>query len=106
MVETVKVVPETDYNNPIQVERGRRYTIVGNYSECAMHMRISDTLIDFEIVGEKYPMAQLYRDGRKFSSPITLGECGVYTDHGGDRGMYFYPPKGVPQPDTVTVAVD
>lgn len=65
-------------------ERGRKYL---PYSEVCMHMRVSGTVMDFEVVSPR--SVQLYRlDGTPFSFPITYGEAGLFVD--GD-GFYYYP---------------
>lgn len=64
-------------------------------SEVCLHMRVYDQYFDFEIVGDEYPMVQLFvtddetpRFTQMFSMPITLGEAGIYRE--GER-LYFYP---------------
>lgn len=57
------------------------------YSEVCMHMQISGKVMRFEVVSQH--MVQLYRDdGTPFSSPITTGEAGLFSQ--GD-GWYYYP---------------
>jgi hypothetical protein len=70
--------------NPGQVVRMR----VG-YSEVACHLRVCGLVMDVQLTSGEYPMAQLYRDGRAYSAPITTGEAGIF----GCRrdGFYAYP---------------
>ena len=80
---------------------GKTYLAVGDlidlkmpYSEVCCHMRIADTVMTVEVVQSHggYPMAQLWKDGRKFSFPILTSEAGIYTD--GSGRMYAYPNGG------------
>lgn len=51
------------------------------YSEVCSHMRVAGKPMTVQVVGDDYPMAQLFGDdGRPFSSPILLGEAGIYSD--------------------------
>lgn len=59
------------------------------YSEVACHLRVAGTVMDVQVTTGEYPMAQLFRDGKRFSAPVTTGEAGIYgcrTD-----GFYVYP---------------
>jgi hypothetical protein len=62
------------------IVRGERVPNEMPWSEVCMHMRVAGLVLDVEIIGEQYPMAQLYRDGQPFSAPITLGEAGIHQD--------------------------
>jgi len=52
------------------------------YSEAACHLRIAGQ--DHEVVPMPNGMAQVFKDGREFSFPITWGEAGIYQDHEGN----------------------
>lgn len=45
------------------------------YSEVMMHMRVAGQIFDVEILA--HGMAQLWKDGRRFSFPVLQGEAGV-----------------------------
>ncbi|WNI17673.1 hypothetical protein [Actinacidiphila sp. ITFR-21] len=47
------------------------------WSEVCMHLRVSDQVMEVEL---REHGAQLIKEGRVFSSPITWGEAGIYTD--------------------------
>jgi hypothetical protein len=47
-----------------------------------------------------YVVAQIYKDGRKFSSPILTGEAGFYQD---EKGYYTYQDDGPGDADPDTI---
>ncbi len=57
------------------------------YSEVCMHMRVAGKPMNVQIVVEgTSAVAQLLNDdGSRFSSPILLGEAGIYTDGVGNH---------------------
>jgi len=56
-------------------------------SEVCLHMRVTDRVMDFELLSQR--SVQLYNDdGTHFSSSITTGEAGIYED---SDGFYYYP---------------
>jgi hypothetical protein len=65
------------------ITRGERVPNEMPWSEVCIHMRVAGQVLEVEIIGEQYPMVQLYRDGREFSAPVTTGEAGVYEDSDG-----------------------
>jgi len=67
------------------------------YSEVCMHMRVAGKPMNVQVVGERdSSMAQLLNDdGSHFSSPILLGEAGIFTD--GD-GHHYVPTRAVIAP--------
>lgn len=70
------------------VELGEAFQTELPYSEVCMHMRVAGTTMTVVVVGPmEQPAAQLHKDGRPFSFPVTLGEAGVYRD---DFGFYYY----------------
>jgi len=77
----------------LTVDRGNRYTAYMPFSEACMWMKVAGKRMWFEVVGNEYPMVQLYNRDKDyklqlFSFPITLGEAGVFQD---SDGMYCYP---------------
>ena len=62
---------------------GQHVSIRLPWSEVCMHMRVADTVMDVELTEGPYPMAQLWKDGRRFSFPVTCGEAGIYRQHDG-----------------------
>jgi hypothetical protein len=85
------------------VRPGERVKMLMPWSEVCMHMRVHDTVMEVEFILKEWPdhtsaTAQLYKDGRPFSSPILYGEAGFYHEGGNDafrigEGFYYYPPK-------------
>lgn len=65
------------------IQPGERVPNEMPWSEVCMHMRIAGQVLEVEIVGEQYHMAQLYKDGQPFSAPVTTGEAGIYQDYDG-----------------------
>jgi hypothetical protein len=59
------------------------------YSEACMHMKIAGEFLQFQITESQYPMVQLFKEGRPFSFPVTLGEAGIYRD---GEELYYYLP--------------
>lgn len=58
------------------------------WSEVCMHMRVSDTVMEFELL-ETGEMVQLIAgNGEKFSAPILPGEAGIYQD--GKKRLFYY----------------
>jgi hypothetical protein len=46
------------------------------FSEACMSMKIADKEMEFEIVSDN--SVQLWKDGQRFSSTITIGEAGIF----------------------------
>lgn len=61
----------------VDLEIGDRVFMTMPWSEVCMHLGVADRVMEVEI-GEHG--AQLLRDGQPFSSPVTWGEAGIYTD--------------------------
>jgi len=57
------------------------------WSEVCMHMRVAGKPMNIQVVVEgTSTVAQLLTDdGTRFSSPILLGEAGIYTDGAGNH---------------------
>lgn len=78
----------------VYCDRGHRGRVRLPHSEVCMHMGVAGEVFEFEIT--ERGSVQLCRDGRVFSSPITLGEAGVFCTpqlRGGvddPRGRYYY----------------
>ena len=68
------------------------------YSEVCMHMRVAGKPMNVQIVVEgTSAVAQLLNDdGSRFSSPILLGEAGIYTD---GAGKHYVPARRVIIPE-------
>ena len=60
------------------------------WSEVCMHMRVAGRPMNVQIVVEgTAPVAQILNDdGTRFSSPILLGEAGIFTDA---TGRHYVP---------------
>ncbi len=56
------------------------------WSEVVMHLRLADQAVEIEVLDGG--MAQIWRDGRTVSFPVTWGEAGIYS--GGTSGPYTY----------------
>lgn len=55
------------------------------YSEVCMHMRVAGRRAMVEILTtHRYPSAQIWLDGRRYSTPVTLGEAGIGRMRGAD----------------------
>lgn len=70
---------------------GERVKLIGCYSEIMMHFGLSGKPIEACLVPTRSAMsfvAQIYKDGKPFSSPILTGEAGFYRD---EKGYYCYP---------------
>lgn len=81
--------------------RGRkRYLVAGDqvdlvmpHSEVMMHMRVAGKPMRAEMVpagrasSGMMLMAQLWKDGHRFSFPVLPSEAGIYSD---DQGYYAY----------------
>lgn len=66
-------------DNRVDLEVGDRVRMTMPWSEVCMHLRVADTVMEVEV---RERGAQLYKDGRPFSAPITWGEAGIYAAHG------------------------
>jgi len=86
---------------PVRVPllRGVRATITVAASEVSLHMRVAGATMGVEIVGERYPVAQLYKDNQPFSFPIHLSEAGIYRDV--DSYYGYITEEVLPQTDTM-----
>jgi hypothetical protein len=72
------------------VEFGETVTLYMPFSEVCMFMRIAGEAMQVRLQAPHgYANAQLFRNGREFSFPITPGEAGFYFEEG--RGYYCYP---------------
>lgn len=69
------------------IERGQVVTLELPYSEVCMHMGVAGQVMQVRLTPGPHPMAQLIRDGRPFSFPVTTGEAGIYRDA---NGYYAY----------------
>ena len=84
------------------VELGKRYKMLGCFSEVMMHFRLDGTPIEVELVPSRTItgkivegrfMAQVYHDGKPFSAPILPSEAGLYIGPYG--GYFFYVPESM-----------
>ncbi len=66
-----------------RIEPGQKVWIRMPHSEVNMHMGVAGRVLEVEV---KEHGAQLFKDGRQFSFPVTWGEAGIYSD---DRGPYL-----------------
>lgn len=83
---------------PYYPKIGERVPVTGCYSEVMMHFRLAGQPIEVALLPPQYldgtpattgyTMAQVYKDGRPFSSSILPGEAGFYQD---EHGYYTYP---------------
>lgn len=84
------------HHKRIDIKVGEFGTARMPYSEVCMSMGVAGNMMHFQVVDDKYPMAQLiqYYTGVPilksllFSFPILLGEAGIYTESNGQ--MYYY----------------
>lgn len=80
-----------DYNRKTYVKVGDRVRMEIAYSECAMSMHVAGKVMEVEVIQGRWgPIAQLYKDGKEFSAPITMGEAGFYQEQ---QGVYYYYPS-------------
>ncbi len=70
----------------LSIMPGESALITLPYSEVCMSMGVAGRTISVQLSLDGR-MAQLYRNGRKFSAPITYGEAGIYRD---GAGYYHY----------------
>ncbi|MEV7870150.1 hypothetical protein AB0P17_29585 [Streptomyces sp. NPDC088124] len=61
----------------VNLEIGDRGRSEMPYSEVCMDMGIAGQVLEIEV---RQHCAQLHKEGQPFSSPITWGEAGIYTD--------------------------
>lgn len=73
--------------NLIEIKPGERGTKTMPHSEVCMSMRVAGNEMEFELLDQKYPSVQLYKDGQPFSGTITTGEAGIYTEN---ETFYYY----------------
>ncbi|MFH9731814.1 hypothetical protein [Streptomyces sp. NPDC017260] len=64
-------------NTRIDLEIGDRFFATMPYSQVCTHLGVADRVMEVEV--RQYG-AQLLKDGREFSFPITWGEAGIYID--------------------------
>lgn len=67
------------------------------YSEVCRSMQIAGEFLQFQVTTGDYPMVQLFKEGKPFSFPITLGEAGIYRD--GEELYYYLPDRLVNKED-------
>ncbi|MEU1552205.1 hypothetical protein ABZ517_05710 [Streptomyces scabiei] len=61
----------------VELEIGDHIFVTLPYSEVCVHLGVADRVMEVEV---REHGAQLMKDGRPFSIPITWGEAGIYTD--------------------------
>ncbi|WP_424863045.1 hypothetical protein [Streptomyces sp. MMS24-I29] len=61
----------------VDLEIGDRIFATMPWSEVCIHLQVSDQVMEVEV---RERDAQLIKNGRPFSAPITWGEAGIYTD--------------------------
>lgn len=77
LTQTSFHTPEVEYRQALIEPRAvGRFRVMMPYSEVCMSMRVCGKELEVEDVG--HGMAQLFKDGMKFSAPITHGEAGIY----------------------------
>lgn len=81
--------PRTDAHGRVWVRSGDVVTLKVAYSEVCAYMGVADQIMQVRLTTGEYPMAQLIRDGRDFSSPILPSEAGLYGC--ASEGYYTYP---------------
>jgi len=88
---------EESSSGQVYVEVGDAIRLRLPYSEVCMHMRVAGKPMNIQIVEEGgSPAAQLLNDdGSRFSSPILLGEAGIFTD---GHGHHYVPTRAVIAP--------
>jgi hypothetical protein len=91
----------------VYVVPGQRVRIVGSYSEVCMHMGIAGKPCEIQLLQSQrgYYSAQLWRDGKEFSSPVTTGEAGFYFDSSNNQ-YYTYEDLGPGNLDPKQVQAD
>ena len=77
------------YPTVVRLQVGDIIDIRMPWSEVCCHMGVADQVVAVEIVTAHggHPVAQLWKDGRRFSFPILTSEAGIYTD---ELGLYSY----------------
>ena len=77
------------------IKPGMLVSIIGGYSEVMCHMGLHGKRCRVELLarhdpsdGRTFYSAQIHVNGKPFSSPITTGEAGIYSD--GKGGFYTY----------------
>lgn len=61
----------------VDLKIGDRFHATMPWSEVCVHMQVADRVMEVEV---REHGAQLLKDERPFSHPITWGEAGIYTD--------------------------
>jgi hypothetical protein len=56
--------------------------IIIGWSEVACHLGVAGEAL--EVVPLPNGMAQIFKDGKEFSFPVTWSEAGIYQDHEGN----------------------
>lgn len=69
----------------IRVRPNVRYLNVMPPTEACVHIRVVDRIMQFQMV--ESGMVQLYKGERRYSTPITAGEAGIYQD---GEGYYYH----------------
>lgn len=70
----------------VYVEPGDTFSVVLPWSEVCLAMRVAETRMTCTLGTGDWPSVQLWKDGRRFSGPITTGEAGLYRD---DAGRFY-----------------
>ena len=94
-------------NDRMSVTPGVRYTGYMPHSEACMHMQVAGRRMWFELSKAKHPSVQLYHRPEAggelvpFSSPITVGEAGIFhqgtnEEYFAGEGFYCYPEQNGP----------
>ncbi|MFI9271929.1 hypothetical protein ACIGXM_14580 [Kitasatospora sp. NPDC052896] len=71
----------------VDLKIGQRFRHKLPYSEACMHMQVAGMVMEVEI---REKCAQLFKDGREFSWPITWGEAGIFVDWDNGKTPYVY----------------
>lgn len=72
------------------IKPGERVRAEFPHSEVCMYMKVAGKIGEVELLEDKWGhhAAQLWVDGREFSSPVTCGEAGIFFDS--EQGYYIY----------------
>ncbi|MFF3697343.1 hypothetical protein [Streptomyces sp. NPDC002221] len=61
----------------VDLEIGDHFVATMPWPEACAHMQVADRVMEVEVLANG---AQLFRDSKPYSFPITWGEAGIYTD--------------------------
>jgi hypothetical protein len=90
----------------VYVKPGQRVRVKGSYSEVMCHFGLAGKPVEIELVenscdGRRYYMAQVWKDGKRFSGFVTYGEAGFYRDADDKFYTYAYDGPGDENPEKI-----